>query len=151
MTRPVRTRIEGARELDRFLKRLPKFMRQKELEGALMTGSNPLRKRFIDAAAARQRAEVMGILQRAVTRRKMRRSAYSAQVLVGWFRRGFYARFEEERSPFARPAWESVQREVLDTFGKALGDRLIKAARRIAGPYARSGLNGRSRSRRHRR
>lgn len=134
--RETRTRLEGARELDRFLKRLPHEMRQKELEGSLMTASNILRKAFMEAAAGRARQEPTGYLERNVSRVKMRRSQYSAQVIVGWFRRGFYAVFEEERLPFARPAWDRVSGEVLDGIGKALGQRLERAARKLAGSQA---------------
>ncbi len=150
MTGEVRTRIQGARELDRVLKRLPRAMRRKELEGALMTGSNPLRKAFRDAAAGRPRQTRSGVLARTVTRKKMRKSMFSAEVKVGWFKRGFFAVFEEERSPFARPVWEQKKGEVLDAIGRALGDRLEKAAKRIAGRYSQSGLGAR-RSRRRRR
>lgn len=134
---PERMEITGARELDRFLKRLPQSMRQKELEGALMTAANVPRKAFIDAAAARPREQRMGVLERRVERKRMRRTQYSAEVKVGWFRRGFYAVFEEERRPFARPAWDGVGQQTLDALGKALGDRLIRAARKLAGVSGR--------------
>jgi hypothetical protein len=150
VTGETRTRIEGARELDRVLKMLPRQMRKKELEGALMTASNPLRKALGDAAARRPREKAAGVLSRTVSRVRVRKSVFSAQVLVGWFRRGFFAVFEEERSPFARPVWEQLKMTVLETLGKALGDRLVKRARKLAGDYSKSGLGAR-RSRRRRR
>lgn len=150
MTREVRTRIEGARELDRVLKMLPRQFRQKELEGALMTASNPLRKAFQSAAASRPRQQRSGVLARTVTRTKMRRTMFSAEVKVGWFRRGFFAVFEEERSPFARPAWEAKKGEVLEGLGVALGQRLERAAKRIAGDFRSSGLGARRLRRRRR-
>ncbi|XBQ15804.1 MAG: hypothetical protein ABL308_12705 [Oceanicaulis sp.] len=139
----IRTRIEGARELDRTLRRLPAFMRKTELEGAIMTGSNGLRKALRDAAASRPRDQVSGVLERNVSRVRVRKTQFSAQVLVGWFRRGFFAVFEEERAPFARPVWEAEKMRVLDAIGKALGDRLERAAKKVAGNYSKSGLGAR--------
>lgn len=128
-------KITGARELDRVLKRLPYEMRQKELEGALMTAGNVPRRAFMAAAAARPRNIRMGVLERAksVERKRIKKSQFSAEVAVGWFRRGFYAVFEEERNPFARPAWDGVARETMDALGKALGQRLDRAAKKLAG------------------
>ena len=154
MTGEVTTRIEGARELDRVLAMLPREWRGKELEGALMTASNPLRNRF-KAAAPRDPMSTRNAAD-AVTRRKDRKSDYSARISVGWFRRGFYLVFHEYGTeslparPFARPVWDDEAPRVLDRLGDALGKRLERAAKRLAGPYQQSGLARRNRGRRRR-
>lgn len=144
-TRLTRTRMEGLRDLDRVLKMLPREMRRKELEGALMTGTNQFRKN-LQAATPRGRT---GQASANVKRRRYRNRDHSATVLVGWFRQGFYLVWYEFGSanqparPFARPVFDQDAPDIMRRTARSLAMRLDRAAKRIAGPYARSGLRSR--------
>lgn len=144
---PVRRkpmRIEGAKELDRVLKRLPKKIRGKVLRQALMAGARVIRK------AMRQRAPVRtGKLQMSIAARRDRgaeRGGASVAVKVGPLGRGFYGMFIEfgtsrqPARPWARPAFEESKNEALDKTGGQLGKAIEREAARLAGPLRKSGL-----------
>lgn len=135
--------------MDRVLRGLPRALVERELQGGLMTASNPMRRALMSAAP-----KLTGRAAAKVSRRRVRKTEHSATVLLGWFRDGFYLVFEEYGTayqparPFARPVWDAGAAGLLDAFGEAMGKRLEKAARRAAGSYRQSGFApGRSRRR----
>lgn len=139
-----RTRIQGARELDRVLKKLPKQVRGKVLRQALMAGA-----RVIAKAMRARVPEVTGVGKKSIATRRDRegeRGGASVAAKVGPLRRAFYLMFREfgtshqPARPWARPAFEESKRAALDKIGKALGKSIKKAAARLAGPLAKSGL-----------
>jgi len=141
-------RIEGAKELDRVLKKLPKKIRGKVLRQALMAGAGVIRK------AMRQRAPVLtGKLKMSIAARRDRaaeRGGASVAVKVGPLGRGFYGMFTEfgtsrqPARPWARPAFEESKRAALDKTGGQLGKAIEREAARLAGPRVR----GKTRQRR---
>ena len=139
-----RTRIEGARELDQVLAELPKQMRGQVLRRALMAGATIIRKAM---RARAPRAEGKLIKSIAARRDKgAERGGASVAVKVGPLARAFYGMFAEfgtshqPARPWARPAYEESKRAALDRIGEMLGQSVEKAAKRLAGPLAKSGL-----------
>jgi HK97 gp10 family phage protein len=156
-----RSTIRGAKELDAVLKKLPPAIAKKVLPGAVMTGAQVVRRaakaRAPDSGAPaklRKRkatAKNYGKLKdNIIARRDRRDMSASVTVRVG-IGRAFWGIFSEfgtskqSARPWFRPAWEESKRRALDAIGKSLGRRLEKAAVRLAGPFAKSGLARRRR------
>lgn len=136
-----RTRIQGARELERVLKRLPAQIRGKVLQSAVMAGAAPIRRE------AKANAPVDdGTLRKSIVARKDKASGASAAVKIGPTRKGFYGLFAEfgtsrqSAKPWLRPAFESTKRAALERIGKALARNIEKKAVALAGRFATSGL-----------
>ncbi len=156
-------RIKGAREMEQVLRQLPAQIAKKTLTAALRAAAEPI----LDEA--RRRAPVGTESKGRVRLRTSRRgkvsianygklkpslriatvpagkTPHSATVVVtvgkafwGMFVE-FGTRFMAAR-PFLRPAFEAKKMEALNRLGKALGERIEKAAKKLAGPYAKSGL-----------
>ncbi len=156
-------RITGAREMEAVLRRLPGEIAQKALTAALRQAAEPV----LDEARARAPVgkESKGRVRFRRSRKgkvtvsnygKLRpslriatvpasRTPHSATVVVtvgkafwGLFVE-FGTRFMAAR-PFLRPAFEARKMEALNRLGQSLGEQIEKAARKLAGPYAKSGL-----------
>ncbi len=142
------TRISGARELDQLLKGLPKKTGRKALAGAVRAGGNVIRKE------ARQRAPVgpSGELAKGIKVEQQKRgSATSAAFKIGPRKNTFYGLFLEfgtsrlAARPWLRPAFEASADRAVEKIGKQLGKNIEKAALKLAGPFAKSGLGRRRR------
>jgi len=137
-----KTRIEGAAELERALRQLPSKIGEQVLTNALRAGGR------IVQAEAKLRAPVgSGKLRDSIIVRKRRRRRGAAlTVQVGPSGEGFYGMFLEfgTRSssprPWLRPAFDATKEQALDKIGDSLGKAVEKAAVRLAGPLAKSGL-----------
>lgn len=73
---------------------------------------------------------------------------YARFIEWGWMltsRKGRRIRFIGPQ-PFLRPAWEASKHRALETIARTLAAGIEDAARRLAGPYARSGFSRRGRS-----
>lgn len=155
--------IHGARELERVLKQLPDYIAKRVVVGALRQGAK------VVLAEAQARApvgqEAKGRLQLRRNRRgkivvanpgklkqslgivtvAAKRTAHSATVAVS-VRKAYWGLFLEfgtrkmAARPFLGPAFEATKGAALEAFGRALGDGMEKAARRLAGPLRQSGL-----------
>ena len=149
----IRTRIEGADALDRLLKQLPEKVARNVLRGAVRKGAK------VVEAEMRQRAPVgpTGNLKASITQRGVKtKDKRMLTRRVGSFKggglKGYHAHFIEfgtvkmAARPFLRPAWDQTKGEALKVMGKELGRGIEKAALKLAGPFAKSGL-GRKRRR----
>lgn len=150
--RPGAFRLEGAKELEAVIRRLPNKVRGRVLRSGAMAGAREVRE------AARQAAPVgeTATLRDSIAARTQKTGARNGiTIRVGPTRAGFYGLFQEfgtswlPARPWFRPAWEASKGRALNRIGKMLGPAIERAAKRLAGPLARSGLV-RRRSRRRR-
>lgn len=159
-------RITGAREMEAVLRQLPATIAKQVLTKALREAAEPVLEEARALAPVGQEAK--GRVRLRTTKRgkvsianygKLKlslrvanvpanRTPHSATVVVtvgkafwGLFVE-FGTRFMSAR-PFLRPAFESKKIEALNRLGKSLGEQIEKAAQRLAGPLARSGLRRR--------
>lgn len=148
MARRKRTQLHGARELERVLKLLPKQIRGAVLQRSVMAGATPIRK-----AAKANAPRASGALANSIVARKDKTAGASAAVKIGPTRKRFYGLFAEfgtstqPAKPWLRPAFETTKGEALNRIGKALGRNIEKAAIRLAGSFAKSGLARKGRRR----
>ena len=82
-----RTRIQGARELDRTLKALPRQLGAKVLGGAVMSGAQEIRKAALANLGEAERGDVIA--------RRTRQGKASVTVSVGPPKDKFYLMFRE--------------------------------------------------------
>ena len=154
--RPTNARgffLEGAKELDLVLKKLPNAVRGRVMRSAAMAGA-----RVVRDTAKRTVPVEQGDLRDAIVARSERDAGrHEVKVKVGPTRRGFYGLFLEfgtvrlPARPWLRPAWEASKGKALNRIGKALGPAIERAAKKLAGPLGGAGLGPRSRSRTRRR
>lgn len=159
-------RITGAREMEAVLRQLPAAIAKQTLTKALREAAQPVLDEARALAPVGQESRGRVRLRR-TKRGKITISNYgklkpslriatvpasqtphSATVVVtvgkafwGMFVE-FGTRFMSAR-PFLRPAFESKKMDALNRLGKALGEEIEKAAKKLAGPYAKSGLRRR--------
>ena len=134
-------KVDGLRELDKALNRLPLKARGSVIRGALNKAATPI------AAEARRlaprRKEEPENRKYGPLRKSIRKSAstprgrnnYTAEVKVGPSNRAYYGRFLElgtskmAARPFLRPAFESKSQEALDIFRREMRERIEKKSR----------------------
>jgi len=156
VARSVRTRIQGAKELDRVLKRLPERVARNVLRGAVRKGAKVIE----DEIRRRTPVGATGNLKASITQRGVRQvDKRTLTRQVGSFKggkfKGYHAHLVEfgtvkmSARPFIRPAIDSTNIEALAVMGKELGKGIEKAAAKLAGSFAKSGLR-RTRRRRRR-
>lgn len=155
--------IKGAREMEQVLRRLPAQLAKKTLAAALRDAAEPILDEARRLAPVGQ--ESKGRVRLRTTQRGKvtishygklkpslriatvpdRLTPHSASVVVT-AGKAFWGMFVEfgtrfmAAKPFLRPAFEAKKMEALNRLGKALGERIEKAAKKLAGPYAKSGL-----------
>jgi len=160
---PEQVHIRGAREMEQVLQQLPDYIAKRVVNGALRKGAAVV----LDAARARAPVgqESKGRVRLRVTKKgkvsvsnygKLKlnlrivnippsKTSHSAAVAVS-VGKAFWGLFVEfgtrfmRARPFMRPAFESTKYQALDVIGKALGEGIEKAAVKLAGPLAKSGL-----------
>lgn len=148
-----KSQILGASALDKVLGQLPRRIEEQTVLKALREGAKPI----VRDAKKRVRKRT-GKLARAITVRKgsRRRTAKGGGQLVIGFkkpesRRAHLEEFGTSKMaahPFVRPAIEAQGSAAIDAIGRRLGEEIDKAASKLAGPYAQSGLaRGRGRRR----
>jgi len=153
----VNTRIEGARELDKLLKRLPERVARNVLRRATTKAAKVIEEEI------RQRTPVgpTGNLKASITQKGVRQpNKQNLTRRVGAFKggkfKGHHAHLIEfgtvkmSPRPFIRPAFDTKKAEALKVMGEELGKGVEKAAARLAGSFAKSGLARRKRRRRRR-
>lgn len=162
----AKVRITGAREMAAVLLQLPHYIAKQALTKALREAAEPILDEARALAPVGQEAKGRVRLRR-TKRGKVTISNYgklklslrianvpanqtphSATVVVtvgkafwGLFVE-FGTRFMAAR-PFMRPAFESKKMEALNRLGESLGEQIEKAAKKLAGPLAKSGLRRR--------
>ena len=156
----IRTRIEGAAELDRVLKRLPKAIGERVLANAVRAGAKIIRDEARAKAPVRvggnlirlgkrsSKGRLPGFLRSQIITAKARKgtSSDSVTIHVGPSTKAFYGLFQEfgtrnhPAKPFLRPAFDGNVEKAIKGIGVKLGKDIEKAAVKLAGPLARSGL-----------
>ena len=141
-----RSTITGAKALDTLLKRLPGKIAGRILQSSLRAGA------MVIVKDARLRAPTRtGTLRGEIVARKTKGAPSSAAVTIGPTKDAFWGLFQEFGTrfhpphPWLRPAFEASKRLALDKTGKSLGMKIEKAAEKLAGSFAKSGLKSRRR------
>lgn len=156
-------RITGAREMEAVLRQLPAAIAKQALTRALRRAAEPILDEARALAPVGQ--ESKGRVRLRTTKRgkvsvsnygklkpslrianvPARQTPHSATVVVT-VGKAFWGLFVEfgtrfmSAQPFLRPAFEAKKTDALNRLGKALGEEIEKAAKKLAGPYAKSGL-----------
>lgn len=159
------THIRGASEMEALLRQLPDALAKQALTAALREAAKPI----LDEARilAPVGTESKGRVRLRTTKRGKvsisnygklkpslriaalpeRSTPHSATVVVttgkafwGIFLEFGLGNLKGRKMEFMRPAFESKKHEALQRLGKALGTQIEKAAKKLAGPYAKSGL-----------
>ena len=140
MSRRQGARLEGARETERALRRLPRQVQGRIEMNALRQGAKPIRE------AAQDRApKDTGELEEEIIVRGRRRQGETV-VRIGPSKKAFQGMLQEfgtehhPAQPWLRPAFDEKVAEALDRIGEFLGRGIERAAKRLAGPIAKSGL-----------
>lgn len=128
----IRVKVEGLRELQTKLTRLPQHVRGRVLAAALMRGAEPIRR---DAEA--NAPHLTGRLSRGMSKDVEEKGPTSATVAVGPEEDDFYGHFQElgapaanvPAQPFLEPAFDAHKRRAVDTIGHELGRKIEQAAR----------------------
>ena len=142
-------RIEGAEELEKVLKLLPKELEKKALDSAFKAGAN------IVAQDAKGRVPVdTGELRDAIVVRKARSRQRSKGIIavVGikkpTSRRAHLTEFGTKNAaakPFLRPAIDIKGQDAIAVIGRKLKENIEKTATKLAGKFETSGLARRRR------
>jgi len=174
-----RTRLEGAKELDRVLARLPKKIGKRVFMKAGREGGKVIQGEALQNLGSADKKDIIV--------RKVRVQGTSLTMRIGPPRSKFQLMLKEfgtqphrittggrrgakkkllvdtdaglafgteinhpgqPARPFLRPAFDVKKGEALATVGKVLGTEIEKAAVKLAGSFAKSGLKRRKRRRR---
>ncbi len=141
----LNVQVEGFKELDRILKKLPTSMQKAQFRAALRQTAKPI---VADAKAKLPSALKKHAKNIRIFNLKTKKNA--ASILIGpdsghwWmslFEIGFYSRPAE---PFLRPAWDKNKGGIARNFSKAMWFVLQRMAKRLtkqayAGKLSRSG------------
>lgn len=148
----ITTRIQGARELDKVLKKLPERVARTVVRGAVRKAAKvveaEMRARAPVGPTGNLKASIGQIGVRQPDKRKVVRTV---GALKRGGRKGYHAHLVEfgtvktPARPFIRPAFDRTKGEALKVMGKELGKGVEKAARRLARSFAKSGLKSRRR------
>lgn len=148
-----RSKITGAAELEKVLKKLPDRVAKKVVFGALRAGAGVIRreaKRLAPVASGLLKKEIRIFRpgKRSDTKR-VKGLNTGSNLLIGTSGRaphGHLVEFgthEMAAQPFLRPALDHQAGHALARMGQILGKGVEREARRLAGPYAKSGLKRR--------
>lgn len=162
----AQVRITGAREMELVLRQLPDTIAKKTLTQALRAAAEPILDEARTLAPVGQESKGRVRLRR-TKRGKVTIANYgklklnlriatvpasqtphsaTVAVTVGKAFWGLFVEFGTRfmsAKPFLRPAFESKKVQTLNQLGQALGTEIEKAARKLAGPLAKSGLRRR--------
>lgn len=163
---PNAIRISGAKEMEQLLRQLPQHLAKQVLTKALREAAKPILDEARSLAPVGQEAK--GRVRLRTTKRgkvsidnygKLKLNLRIANVpanqtpnsatVVVTVGKAFWGMFVEfgtrfmSARPFLRPAFEAKKMEVLKRLGESLGEQIEKAAKKLAGPLAKSGLRRR--------
>lgn len=149
--------ITGAKELAEVLRRLPTALRNQAISTGVSKGADIMVARMKENAPVgktvhftRKRRPLFpgflrdfGIKKWKVRSRSPDVVAYNVGIKKGseaWYgklREFEYGGVKGPAHPWARPAFDDTAAQVMRTIGEELGKAVVKAAARLAGPYAR--------------
>lgn len=142
----VTVKTSGLKELEQLLLKMPSELRERPISAALRAGAN------IVAAEMKARVPVRtGKLRRSIVVRKgTKQKNTQHDVIIGFLRptglrahlTEFGTRYAAAR-PFIRPAFDAKVREAIVAISEKLRAEVLRAALKLAGPYAKSGLRRR--------
>lgn len=159
-------RIHGAKELEAVLKQLPEHMAKQVVRAALRKAAVPILDEARRLAPVGQESKgrtrlrttkkgkvtvanygkLRGELKIITVPDSKSKSSASVAISVGKAYWGMFVEFgtrHQAAKPFLRPAFDAKWRESLDILGRELGTMIERAAKKLAGPYAKSGLRRR--------
>jgi HK97 gp10 family phage protein len=153
--------ILGAKELEAALKQLPEEIAKKVATSAVMAGAKVVLEEARHTAPVGQESKGRvrvrttkkgnvvisnyGKLKLSLRAIKVRNSTHSVTVAVT-VGKAFWGMFQEfgtskmRARPWFRPAFDASWPKALDVMGKSLGEGIERAAKRLAGPFRKSGL-----------
>lgn len=140
--------IKGGAAMARVLRALPGKIEGRLLANAVRAGARVVRK----AAKARVPVKTGKLRDSLMVKKVRQRQSSSVLVIVGpkWPEgaHGHLVEFGTKHSaakPFLRPAFDEKAGEALDKIGDTLGRGIERAAAKLAGSFAKSGLGRRRR------
>lgn len=160
--------ITGARELARVLDKLPDKIGRKVVVSSMRQAANLVRKEIRARAPVRAGGgakavkigkggqaigRLPGFLRAHIAVNNLRRARVPT-LRIGPTRDAFHGLFQEfgtvhhPAQPFIRPAFDAAKARMLGSIGKRLGINIEKAAVKLAGSFAKSGLKSKRRRRR---
>ena len=155
MTGLAGTRLEGAKDLDRLLRRLPAKVGKRVATRAVRQGANVIRDEAKRTAprGTEPASPKYGRLADNIRVTKVRDgfAGVVMAVTVGQAFWGMFLEFGTSRQParpWLRPAFHAKAGEAVAKMGTSLGKDIEKAALALAGPLAKSGLVKKKRRRR---
>ncbi len=139
----VTAKLEGFKELERVLKRLPKRLAERELTSAARAGANVIRKAV--RARAPKGGELIGqriTLKKSIRVTRIKKTGHSVEMAIhtgGAFWGMFLERGTAKMGarPFMGPAFDASSGPAVARLGKVLAKRVEKTARELAGPLAK--------------
>ena len=144
--------MSGAQALDGVLKKLPERVARNVVRRAVTKGAKvieeEMRARAPVGATGNLKASIGQVGVKSRDKSKLTRTV---GALKGAGRKGFHAHLLEfgtvkmAARPFIRPAFDQTKGEALKVIGMELGKGVEKAARKLAGSFAKSGLKKRRR------
>ena len=140
------SKITGARELERVLKKLPGRLAERELTSAARAGANVIRKeararapRGADPSAA---SEKYGSLHKNIRVTRVKKTGLSVEMAIHngkafWGRMLEFGTRHISARPWMTPAFDTTAQPALTKIGQTLGKRLEKTAKELAGPLSK--------------
>lgn len=153
-------RMEGFKEVNKVLRKLPQEIGQKVTRGALRKGGNVIRDAAIQKApyssidratkyAGKKKYYTLHLRDQIKVRSKKADGINARmEVSVGEAFWGKFSEFGTSRQaakPWMRPAFDNTRESAITAIAEELGKGLEKAAKKLAGPLAKSGLIKRKR------
>ena len=145
----ISAKLSGASEIGRVLDQLPRKLGEKALNAALRKGV-----RLVQASAKARAHGLTGKVRKNIRIHKLRSPSGGARLDLILAKKGFYGIFHEfgtatvPAHPFMRPAFDENAEKAIAAIGDEAGKQVTRAAKKLAGSFAKSGLSSRKRRRR---
>ena len=140
------SRITGAKELERVLRKLPGKLAERELVSAARAGANVWRKAMKEAAARgsdpSEASKERGPLHKNIRTTRFKKTKFSVEMAVHtggayWGTWSEFGKIGQAATHWASSAIDATAGAALDRTGKTLGRRLEKLAKELAGPLSK--------------
>ena len=140
------SRITGAKELERVLRKLPGKLAERELISAARSGANVWRKAMKEAAPRggepSKASKERGPLHKNIRTTRFKKTKFSVEMAVHtggafwgtWFE---FGKIGQAATHWASSAIDATAGAALERTGKTLGRRLEKLAKELAGPLSK--------------
>lgn len=157
-------RIHGAKEMEQVLRQLPDYIARKVVLSALRKSAEPIldEARILAPVGKESKGRVrlrqsrrgvvisnygkLKLNLKIIDITKYREYSASVAITVSKAFWGMFLEFgtrHQNAQPFMRPAFEAKKMVALNRLGTFLGEEIEKAATKLAGPLAKSGLRRR--------